>query len=83
MERVGQKHLFCLTFSNQQAILFILTLSQVILFEVYFHFSSFMTPLLLAFLIWRYILIVLVIIEVKIVISQKPTDPVLEGKVSS
>jgi hypothetical protein len=42
-----------------------------------------MTPLLLALLIWRYILILMLVLEVKAVISSKPTDPVLEGRVRS
>lgn len=42
-----------------------------------------MTPLLLALLIWRYFLILLLVIEVRSVITKKPTDPVLEGKVNS
>lgn len=70
MERIGQRQLCSFSFSDQQALLFLLVFAQAAIFETCFSFLDKLTPYLLALLIWRYALISLLLYEIWEVVTK-------------
>lgn len=82
MGTVSRRYLCSRPFSDNQALLLLVTAAQIIVFELCFSFERSLSVLSLAGLIWRYTLLALLLYEVWQVTSNEPTDPVLSGTLS-